>query len=784
MASDTADALRIEVTDLKRQVEDLRSALDEQAREVQQSAHYGLVLLQEKQSLQERCDELETLFDNAKHDLDITREALAKFQTSHQASTKTGIEHEETLLSETAARESSLNTKIVDLEMDLKQTKQELDRILAERDRVLIENNELAREKEYHETEKRNIKSDLRELKTREASLLGDIDSLEEENINLQKLVSTLRTSQMEFEGAKHELRRLQEEVDIVNQQLEELSSLKRIAEKQMEEALEALQSEREAKYALKKELDQKMATSTSVYSFSNLAMNLKLDDSPGESDDDDELSPEDNPALKRLEADFLKQEEEEKNREMDAMSQNGTPPEKHKHHHHHNAVGNLFSEIHLNELRKLEQKLELADTEKMMLTQNLKEVQERLEGSKNEVSFQQARLFQASARLKALKSIQLDHQISASQAQLLKRELSELYAFLEGEMDEMGNKSSGLLPPGSALTGVEADTNAPAQPAAGGGMAKLRAEVGDLRSKLLYWEESAADLRSDLDLLAATTGGWQIALGKTQTDMNNLSAELSQLYHHVCGTIGETPSRILLSHVNQTSKRKAVSNVQDGGADEANDSGLDRSSESPPSLSHVETLRSKLKTSGLVFGSVEEEGIMTDPATVQQQVETLLDQIQYLKKVVEQAIGKAAKLPSEDSSGPESLTTVSLADLQEKTAIKKSISRVMLSCLRAMFAARCEEYVSQLEEAQRGLHAAEEEKKTLNSLLRMAIQQKLALSQRLEDMEMSYRDRGGAPSRRHVTARGKTVGGSQTAGSGRPAGFYDRFARGRESHN
>lgn len=52
------------------------------------------------------------------------------------------------------------------------------------------------------------------------------------------------------------------------------------------------------------------------------------------------------------------------------------------------------------------------------------------------------------------------------------------------------------------------------------------------------------------------------------------------------------------------------------------------------------------------------------------------------------------------------------------------------------MFGARCEEYVTQLDEAQRQLVSAEEEKKTLNSLLRMAIQQKLALTQRLEDIE------------------------------------------------
>lgn len=48
----------------------------------------------------------------------------------------------------------------------------------------------------------------------------------------------------------------------------------------------------------------------------------------------------------------------------------------------------------------------------------------------------------------------------------------------------------------------------------------------------------------------------------------------------------------------------------------------------------------------------------------------------------------------------------------------------------------------------QRQLAAAEDEKKTLNSLLRMAIQQKLALTQRLEDLEcdheQSHRGRGG----------------------------------------
>lgn len=53
------------------------------------------------------------------------------------------------------------------------------------------------------------------------------------------------------------------------------------------------------------------------------------------------------------------------------------------------------------------------------------------------------------------------------------------------------------------------------------------------------------------------------------------------------------------------------------------------------------------------------------------------------------------------------------------------------------MFAARCEEYVTQVDDLNRQLEAAEEEKKTLNQLLRLAVQQKLTLTQRLEEMEM-----------------------------------------------
>jgi hypothetical protein len=67
---------------------------------------------------------------------------------------------------------------------------------------------------------------------------------------------------------------------------------------------------------------------------------------------------------------------------------------------------------------------------------------------------------------------------------------------------------------------------------------------------------------------------------------------------------------------------------------------------------------------------------------------------------------------------------------------------------LRAMYTARNEEYQAQVEELKAHLLSAEEEKKTLNSLLRMAIHQKLTLTQRLEELEMDRERQNFRPTR------------------------------------
>ena len=100
----------------------------------------------------------------------------------------------------------------------------------------------------------------------------------------------------------------------------------------------------------------------------------------------------------------------------------------------------------------------------------------------------------------------------------------------------------------------------------------------------------------------------------------------------------------------------------------------------------------------------------------------------------------------------------------------------------------RCDQYITQLDEMQRQLAAAEDEKKTLNSLLRMAIQQKLALTQRLEDLELPYPpgSSGSSPRRSRTKQLGAVKTGraprSPRGSPVRPLGASPRGSPGRTS--
>ena len=58
----------------KAEIERLNNELQQASCDKVRAAEYGLAVLEEKQTLQEQCDELETLLENTKQELESTKE--------------------------------------------------------------------------------------------------------------------------------------------------------------------------------------------------------------------------------------------------------------------------------------------------------------------------------------------------------------------------------------------------------------------------------------------------------------------------------------------------------------------------------------------------------------------------------------------------------------------------------------------------------------------------------------------------------------------------------------
>ena len=119
----------------------------------------------------------------------LSSRLTASDDSSRQVSTRTGIEHEETLLYESAARETSLNTQIVEFEIENKQIKAELERLKNEKLSAINELTKVQKSSQLLEQEMKTIKTEMKEYRFRETRLLTDYSELEEENVALQKQV-------------------------------------------------------------------------------------------------------------------------------------------------------------------------------------------------------------------------------------------------------------------------------------------------------------------------------------------------------------------------------------------------------------------------------------------------------------------------------------------------------------------------------------------------------------------------------------------------------------------
>lgn len=196
-----------------------------------------------------------------------------------------------------------------------------------------------------------------------------------------------------------------------------------------------------------------------------------------------------------------------------------------------------LFSEVHLNELRKLEKQLDVLEKEKLSLTQNLRENQAIVEKSQGELQTFISRLSLLAAHVDSLQQFYISSDknltTSAEEAQKMIDKYKQWYKLSCKEVEQLRSDIKEM----EKLTSVSDST------------LQLRTEITNLKNKVLDTEQRYMDLELDIQLLrefASEAGG---SLEETQNNLQTVTEELAQLYHHVCTVNGQTPSRIVLEH-------------------------------------------------------------------------------------------------------------------------------------------------------------------------------------------------------------------------------------------
>ncbi|XP_075458813.1 protein bicaudal D homolog 1 isoform X3 [Ascaphus truei] len=792
------------VEDYKAEIERLTKELGETTQEKIQAAEYGLVVLEEKLSLKQQYDELEAEYDSLKQEQEQLKEAFGQSFTVHRKVAEDGETREETLLQESASKEAYYLEKILDMQNEVKQSRAIITTFQGENERHTAVVRDLKENNEILELQRMRTKDEIREYKFREARLLQDYTELEEENITLQKLVSTLKQNQVEYEGLKHEIKRFEEDTVLLNSQLEDAIRLKEISEHQLEEALETLKNEREQKNNLRKELSQYININDSMYNnHINIAVEgLKFSEDGSETNNEDKMNGHIHTPIGKLNGDY---------RTPTVRKGDSLHP-----------VSDLFSELNISEMQKLKQQLMQMEREKGMLLTNLQESQTQLEHTKGALTEQHERVHRLTEHVNAMRRLQSSKELDFDKTKVSGEEAHDYEVDINGlEILECKYKVAvtEVIDLKAELKALKEKYNKHIE--------HYTEEKTKLDSRIQMYDEQVTGLEraskdsvekfflmeKELQIMTSIANETHNTLNTAQDELVTFSEELAQLYHHVCLCNNETPNRVMLDYYRQSKVTRSGSLKGPDDPRGLLSPRLARRGIAPPveakspceqapkdsTESSKEQSPLKLATVSPVITAppsspVSDLGdIRKEPMNIYNLNAIIRDQIKHLQKAVDRSLQlsrqRAAarelvtlidkdketlmeeilKLKSLLSTKREQIATlravlkankqtaeVALANLKnkyenEKTMVTETMTKLRnelkalkedaatFSSLRAMFATRCDEYVTQLDEMQRQLAAAEDEKKTLNSLLRMAIQQKLALTQRLEDLEFDH---------------------------------------------
>ncbi|KAG2470574.1 BICD2 protein, partial [Polypterus senegalus] len=752
--------------------------------------------------------------------------AFGQVHSNHKKVAADGEIREESLIQESASKEAYYEQRVLELQTELKQLRNVLANAQSENDRLTSVVQELRENNQVVELQRTRLRDDIKEYKFRETRLLQDYTELEEENISLQKQVSILRQNQVEFEGLKHEIRRLEEETEFLNSQLDDAIRLKEIAERQLGEALETIKTEREQKNNLRKELSHYMTISDSMYN-SPLSISLdglKFSDDASEPNNDDVLNGYDNSTIAKINGSSENKMSASKKNDLFQPAPS--------------LVNDLLSELNISEIQKLKQQLMQVEREKVNLLSTLQDSQKQLEHARGALSEQHEKVGRLTENLNAMKKLQASKERQSALDNEKERDSHEDGDYYEVDINgpeileckyklavaEIGDLKEELKTLKTKYDEYESKYEEE--------KSRRENEVQALTEKLASLEKTnrtdrdqVVRLEKELRKVSDVAGETQGSLSVAQDELVTFSEELANLYNHVCMCNNETPNRVMLDYYKEgkggrtspegRGRRSPIlltkglfpepPKVENGNGDSTPSpvsslpSPVSDHRKEPMNIynliaiirdqiKHLQTAvdrtteLSRQRVATHELGPVvdkDKEAFMEEILKLKSLLSTKREQIATLRTVLkankQTAEVALANLKSKYENEKAMVTETMMKLRNELKALKEDAAT--FSSLRAMFATRCDEYVTQLDEMQRQLAAAEDEKKTLNSLLRMAIQQKLALTQRLEDLEFDHEQskRGG---------RSKTTSKSKTASSNPNARrlFVDGFIFGFES--
>ncbi|NXF89373.1 BICD2 protein, partial [Eubucco bourcierii] len=773
---------------LRSEIKRLFQELGETTREKIQAAEYGLAVLEEKQQLKQQYEELELEYETIRTEMEQLKEAFGQAHTNHKKVAADGESREETLIQESATKEEYYMKKVMELQTELKQLRNVLANTQSENERLNSVAQELKEVNQNVEIQRARLRDDIKEYKFREARLLQDYTELEEENICLQKQVSVLKQNQVEFEGLKHEIKRLEEETEFLNSQLEDAIRLKEISERQLEEALETLKTEREQKNNLRKELSHYMNINDSMY---NSHLNISLD---GLKFSDEATEPNNDEVMNGFEQNCLCKLSNGKNSTSTPKKNESFPPAP-------SLVSDLLSELNISEIQKLKQQLVQMEREKVNLLTTLQESQKQLENTRGALSEQHEKVGRLTENLNAMKKLQVSkerqsaldnekdrdshedgdyYEVDINGPEILECKYKVAVAEITDLKEELKNLKAKYKECESKYEDEKSRYETENQ--------ALTEKITSLEKSSRHDREQVARLEKELKKVSDVAGETQGSLSVAQDELVTFSEELANLYHHVCMCNNETPNRVMLDYYKEGKGGRSSPEAKgrrspillskglltielgkaEGGSGDSSPSPVS-SLPSPVSdprkepmniynliaiirdqIKHLQaavdrtTELSRQRVATQELGPVvdkDKEALMEEILKLKSLLSTKREQIATLRTVLkankQTAEVALANLKSKYENEKAMVTETMMKLRNELKALKEDAAT--FSSLRAMFATRCDEYVTQLDEMQRQLAAAEDEKKTLNSLLRMAIQQKLALTQRLEHLELDH---------------------------------------------